>query len=100
MPRKKGHMPTNTKATKKDKFDALDADFRDQVAAMSRKDIREKIAQISIDNQELLDAKEKDTDLMKAKEQAKEAGEVYREGLKMNKLKIAFAKRVLDDKGG
>lgn len=98
MPRKKGHMPT--KATKKDKFDALPAEFRDTIAAMSRKDIREKIAQISIDNQELLDAKEKDIDLQKAKEQAKEAGEVYREGLKMNKLKIAFAKRVLDDKGG
>jgi len=98
MPRKKGHMPT--KKSKTDKFDALPAEFRDSLAAMNRKDIRERIAQIALDQQELMDAKEKDHDLLKAKEQAKEAGEIYREGTKMNKLKIAFAKRVLDDKGG
>lgn len=99
MPRKKNAAPPKLKA-KKDKFDDLSPEFRDSVAAMNRKDIRERIAQIALDNQALLEEKEKDTDFQKAREQAKEAGAIYREGIKINKLKIAYAKRCLDDKGG
>lgn len=84
----------------KDPFDALSQEYRDTIAAMSREDIRGRIAQVAIDQAELMDAKTKDLDFQNAKEQAKEAGAVYREGTKMNKLKIEYAKRVLDDKGG
>lgn len=93
MPRKKGAGP-------KDPFEALSEDFRNTIAALSREDIRARIAQVALDQAELMEAKDKDIDFQNAKEQAREAGAVYREGTKMNKLKIEFAKRVLDDKGG
>ena len=99
MPRKSKNAVLKTNA-KKDPFDDLPDEFKDAVAAMNRTAIRERIAQVALDQQSLLEAKEKDTDFLKAREQAKEAGAVYREGTKMNKLKIAFAKRCLDDKGG
>lgn len=93
MPRKKGAGP-------KDPFEALPDEFRDAIANLSREDIRSRIAQVALDQAELMEAKVKDVDFESAREAAKEAGAVYREGTKMNKLKIEFAKRVLDDKGG
>lgn len=95
-------MPKKKFAPKgpKDPFDDLPAEFKDAVAAASRAAIRDKIATISLDQAELMEAKKKDTDLEKARETAREAGAIYREGTKMNKLKIEWAKRCLDDKGG
>jgi hypothetical protein len=84
---------------KKDKWEDLDEEFKDAVAAMSKDDIRNRIATIAMAQVELMKAKEDDEDLFKCREAAKEAGAIYRDGTKMNKLRIAFAKQVLDDKG-
>lgn len=85
---------------RKDPFEDLPQDFRDTVDAQSREDIRRTIAQVAIDQAELMEAQSEDVDLQNAKEAAREAGAVYREGTKTNKLKIQYAKQVLEGKGG
>lgn len=86
-------------AEKKDPFDALDEEFKDAIVRMDEPGIRDRIATTALDQVTLMGAKDDDIDFQKAKETAKEAGAVYRDGTKINKLKIAFAKRVLEDRG-
>lgn len=84
----------------KDPFADLAEDFRDQIDAADRDGIRSLIAQVALDQAELMEAQSKDEDYQNIKEQAREAGAVYREGTKSNKLKIKYAKMVLEAKGG
>jgi hypothetical protein len=84
---------------KKDPFEDLDEDFKDAVAGMDEKAIRDRLAKVTLDQAALMDAKEKDIDLKEKKEAAKEAGAVYREGTKMNKLRVKYARSILDAKG-
>lgn len=84
---------------KKDKFADLDQDFKDVANALKEPEIRDRIAKVSLDQAALLDAKEKDYDLKEKKEQAKEAGAVYREGTKANKLRIEYYRILLDGQG-
>ncbi len=84
---------------KKDKFEDLDIDFKDSVAAMDESQIRAKLAEVSLNQAALMAAKADDEDLAVKKEIAKEAGAIYREGTKMNKLSIEWARQVLGDKG-
>jgi hypothetical protein len=81
------------------KFDALDQEFKDSIAAMSRKDIRERVATIALDQATLMGEKENDQDFLRARERSRDAGAIYREGTKLNKLRIEYAKQVLGDKG-
>ncbi len=85
--------------SKKDPFEDLDSVFKDSVANMSELEIRQKISSVALNQVALLEAKEGDDDYQTKKEVAKEAGAVYREGTVMNKVRIAFCKRVLSDKG-
>jgi hypothetical protein len=91
------HIPKMPR--KKDKFDALDPEFKDKVAALSAEEINNTLAQVAKDQEALEQAKEDDEDFQAKKEAAKEAGEVYREGRKVNRLKIQFCVRVLRDMG-
>lgn len=84
---------------KKDKFADLDEDFKNGVAGMDEVSIRRKISEVALNQEALLDAKADDEDFQQKKAIAKEAGAVYREGTKANKLRIAWCKRVLGDKG-
>lgn len=83
----------------KDKFKNLDEDFKDLVANMNEDEIRNKIAEVAIAQEELMNAKEDDQDLAEKAEAAKEAGAIYREGSKMNRMRIQFCKQVLEDRG-
>ncbi len=85
-------------AKKKDKFADVPEEFRDAVAGMQEPQIRDRIAKVSLDQAALIEAKGNDQDLAEKKEQAKEAGAIYREGTKLNKLKIEFCRQVLGDK--
>jgi hypothetical protein len=85
--------------SKRDPFESLGEEFRSSIEAMNVEEIRDRIASVSLAQIELLEARDKDEDFQKAKETAREAGAVYREGTQMNRLKIAFAKRVLEDRG-
>jgi hypothetical protein len=82
----------------KDPFAALDQDFKDAIAGMDEGEIRDRIAKISLDDAALKEAKSNDEDLKQVQSIAREAGAVYREGAKMNSLRIKFARRVLGDK--
>lgn len=83
---------------KKDKFESIPSEWRDAVAGGSAEDIRARIAEVALNQEELSKAQENDEDLSNLKEQVKVASEGYRDGTKMNRLKIQFAKRVLEDK--
>jgi hypothetical protein len=89
-------MPKISK--KKNKFADVPEEFRDAVAGMNEAQIRDRIAKVALDQAALLEAKADDQDLAEKREQAKEAGAGYREGTKLNKLKIEFCRQVLGDK--
>jgi hypothetical protein len=84
----------------KDPFEALNSDFKDAVAVMPEAEIRNRISEVAIANEELRKAKKDDQDLEEKREALKYANEPYREGEKLNRLKIQFCKRVLEDRGG
>jgi DNA polymerase III delta prime subunit len=91
--------PRKNFGEKKDPFEELDEDFKNSIQAMDEADIRRRISDVALADAALRIAKDDDMDLQKAKEVAKEAGAIYREGAKANKLKISFCKRVLEDRG-
>lgn len=84
----------------KEPFADLSQDFRDEIDRLPREEIRQRIAQVTLDQCELMDAQKDDADYQSLKEQFREAGAVYRDGTKTNKLKIKYAKQVLESKGG
>lgn len=85
---------------KKDKFDSLDGDFKDAIAQSSPEDIRKRVSEIALLECTTRAILKEDPDVQEAKEALKNLMEPYREDLKAFKLKIEYAKRVLDDKGG
>jgi hypothetical protein len=86
--------------SKKDPFDALDTDEKDKLAAMAPDDIKGYIARVAMDQENLLKARDEDQDLQEKKEAASEAGAIYKEGSKRNRLRTKYAMRCLGDKGG
>ncbi len=84
---------------KKEKFAELPEEFKDAVAGMQEAQIRDRIAKVALDQAALMEAKDLDEDLAEKKEIANEAGAIYRDGTKMNKLKVEFCRQVLGDKG-
>lgn len=83
----------------KDPFADLPGEWRESVSSMSREQIDDEIAKVAKNEDENLRAKKEDPDLQNLKWQVKEASAPYREGTKMNKLKIRYAIQVLGDKG-
>jgi hypothetical protein len=83
----------------KDKFKALDSEFKDTIANMSEEEIRATVAKVGLNQVELMKAKEDDQDLAEKKFAASEAGAIYRDGTKFNKLRIEFCHQVLGDRG-
>lgn len=87
-------------AKDKDPFESIPEEFKDAVAGMSVDEIKQRIAQVALDQVELMKAKKEDQDLFEKKEAYKEAGALYREGTKLNKTKIEYCKMMIDSKGG
>jgi len=83
----------------KDKFKALDNDFKDAVAAMPEEDIRKKVANIALAQEALMKARDEDQDLARAKEEFSVAGAIYRDGSKMNRLRIQYCREMLESRG-
>lgn len=86
--------------TKKDLSEQISEDFRDTVERSDRDTIKQIICQVTLDQLELMEAQAQDEDYQNLKEQAREAGAIYREGTKANNLKIKYAKQILESKGG
>ena len=83
----------------KDSFADLPDYFRDAVLVESKEEIQKRVWETAIAQQELMDAKDADLDFQEAKERHSAAGAVYREGTKLNKLKIKFCKQMLETRG-
>lgn len=84
---------------KKDKYADLPGEFREAVAGADDKKINDEIQKAALYAEALTEAKEADDDLKNAKEVAKEAGRTYREGAKICKLKVAYCRDILRNRG-
>lgn len=84
----------------KEPFQNIPDEFKDAVAEMNVVEIKQRIAQVALDQVELMKAKKEDGDLLEKREQYKEAGALYREGTKLNRTKIEYCKMMIDNKGG
>lgn len=84
----------------KDPFIDVPEEFKEAVIGMNVVEIKQRIAQVALDQVELMKAKKEDGDLLEKKEAYKEAGMVYREGTKLNRVKIEYCKQMIDNKGG
>lgn len=88
------------KAEKKEQFADLSDEYKSAIDAMTRDEIKKRVAEVALENAALMKAKKDDGDLAEKRELYREAGSVYRDAAKQNKLKIEYAKAVLDSKGG
>jgi hypothetical protein len=61
--------------------------------------IRAEISQIALNNEALSRLKEEDEDLKEKKDAAREAGAIYRDGAKQNKLQIRYLRDTLKSRG-
>lgn len=84
----------------KDPFSAVPEEFKEAVVGMSAEEIDARIAKVAKDQVELMRAKKEDQDLEEKKVSYREAGLVYREGSKLNRVKIEYCKSILEQKGG
>ncbi len=84
---------------KKDPFAALPDEFRALVEQGGEAELREAAAKAGLDQAELMACKEEDDDLILKQAAVSVAGEVYRDGTKMNKLKIKFIRQTLKSRG-
>jgi hypothetical protein len=83
----------------KDPFANLDEDFKDAILQGTEESVRSAASKVALDQEELMAAKENDQDLKEAMAAASVAGSVYRDGTKMNKLRIKFIRSVLKSRG-
>ena len=84
---------------KHDPFAGLDGDFKDAVTGSTTEEIRRRISKVAAAEEENLKAQKDDQQLKEAKQAAKDAGEQYREGTKLNRLRIRWCLRTLKDRG-
>lgn len=84
---------------RKNPFDDLDTDFKSTIDNMTNEEVREKLAQVAIAEHQNIEAKKADQDLAEKQEQAKMAGEAYRECTKMNRLRTKYCYMMLESRG-
>lgn len=83
----------------KDKFSKVPPEFKETVNHMSIEEIKAKVSETALGLEELLQAQEKDFDLLEKKAAATEAGRVYSEGKAAARAKIAYCRFLLETKG-
>lgn len=87
------------KAKKESEFGELDQDFKNSIDSAGEVEIRQKIAQVALNEAQNQENKKQDQDLKEKKEAVKAASEQYKEATKYNKLRIAYARSILDARG-
>lgn len=83
----------------KDPFADLPSEFKDAVLQSGEPEIRARLANVALDQQEMIELEKLDLDFQSKKEAAKVAGEVYRSAKKVNQLKIKFMRQTLQSQG-
>lgn len=84
---------------KKDKWDALPQEWRDGIAGAPNEKLDQEIRDAAMYDAALTEQQKNDQQLKEAKEAAKQAGEVYTQGKKICKLKVAFCRQLKKDRG-
>ena len=84
---------------KKDRFSQLEPDFKAEIEVLDKKDIDTKIAGWAKLIEATSEEMKKDDELLAKRESARLACAPYYMDIKMAKLRIAFAMRILDDRG-
>jgi len=87
------------KKKKKDKFDALDEDFKTEIEALNKNEIDKRIAEWAKLVETTTEQMKLDDDLTAKREAARLASAPYWEDIRMARLRIAFAMRILMDRG-
>lgn len=90
-------MPRTKKP--KDKFASLDETFKDAVAQSSPEEINKRISEIALLDCALRDTLKEDGAVADAKESLKNLMEPYRDDFRAFRLKIEYARSILDAKG-
>ncbi len=85
---------------KKLEFEELDSEFKDTIASLSDEQIKQRMAEIAMNEQENQNAKKADTDLEEKIAQAKYAGEVYKEATKFNRLRTKYCCEIINARKG
>jgi|SRR5882757_11533482 len=83
----------------KDPFAEISSEWKDAVMQSNEEEVRKRISEVALNDEALSKAKESDSDLKMKQAEAKVANAVYRDGFKANRLKIKFAKQVLEGQG-
>jgi hypothetical protein len=83
----------------KDPFEALPEEFRALVDDGTEEECRAAASKTALDQAELMSLKEDDQDLAEKLTASSMAGEVYRDGTKLNKLKIKYIRQTLKSRG-
>lgn len=85
---------------KKLEFEELDSEFKDTIASLSDEQIKQRMAEIAMNEQENLNAKKADADLEEKIAQAKYAGEAYKEATKFNRLRTKYCCEIINARKG
>jgi hypothetical protein len=83
----------------KSPFAALSNEFKDAACTYSKEEINDKIASSAKIISTLKEERKNDQQLAEAKENVKQCGQVYREGIKENELKIRYLYELLSSRG-
>ena len=92
-------MPKPKMTKKKDRFSVLEDDFKAEVESMNKSEIDHRIADWAKLVEATAEQMKQDPELAAKREAARIACAPYYEDIKMAKLRIAFAMRVLGDRG-
>lgn len=85
--------------SKKGAFDDLDPEYKSTLEDMSDDDVRRKISEVALNEAQNQENKKADQDLAEKKLAAKEAGLQYSEASKANRLRILYARFILEARG-
>lgn len=84
---------------KKSNFEELDDDFKTMIDSASEDEIRKKISDVALNEAQNQENKKQDQDLKEKKEAVKMASEQYKDATKANKLRIGYARSILEARG-
>ena len=83
----------------KDVFDNLTTEFKDAVAQSSPTEIKQRVASLVLEHAALMEAQKEDQHYQEAKSAFATASKVYSDSKKATKIKLAYCRQVLEDKG-
>lgn len=84
---------------KKDPWKNVPQSFRDAVESGSEAEIRAKLADLALEQQENVELMENDQDFQRLKTELAVAGETYRDTAKRIKASIKYARQTLQSRG-